>query len=140
MVCGAAFAWASMAVPACNRIWSRVKLTISAAMSVSRMRLSEAERFSVVTWRFAMVDSNRFWSAPSLPRRAETDAIAASTSVAAVAFWDVHELADAEHSAVGDNIVVRHARDAATQARVRDALHHSLDAWWQFFDGIHAAI
>jgi pyrroloquinoline-quinone synthase len=58
----------------------------------------------------------------------------------AVAFWDVHELADAEHSAVGDNIVVRHARDAATQARVRDALHHSLDAWWQFFDGIQAAI
>ena len=58
----------------------------------------------------------------------------------AVAFWDVHELADAEHSAVGDNIVVRHAVDAATQARVRDALHHSLDAWWQFFDGIQAAI
>jgi pyrroloquinoline-quinone synthase len=58
----------------------------------------------------------------------------------AVEFWDVHELADAEHSAVGDNIVVRHALDAATQARVRDALHHSLDAWWQFFDGIQAAI
>ena len=46
----------------------------------------------------------------------------------------------AEHSAVGDNIVVRHATDAATQARVRDALQHSLDAWWQFFDGIQAAI
>jgi pyrroloquinoline quinone (PQQ) biosynthesis protein C len=26
------------------------------------------------------------------------------------------------------------------QARVRDALQHSLDAWWQFFDGIQAAI
>ena len=58
----------------------------------------------------------------------------------AVEFWDVHEIADAEHSAVGDHIVVRHATDAATQARVRDALQHSLDAWWQFFDGIHAAI
>ena len=58
----------------------------------------------------------------------------------AVEFWDVHELADAEHSAVGDNIVVRHAIDAATQARVRDALQHSLDTWWQFFDGIQAAI
>jgi pyrroloquinoline quinone (PQQ) biosynthesis protein C len=58
----------------------------------------------------------------------------------AVAFWDVHEVADAEHSEVGDNIVVRHATDAATQARVRDALQHSLDAWWQFFDGIQAAI
>ena len=58
----------------------------------------------------------------------------------AVEFWDVHEIADAEHSAVGDHIVVRHATDAATQARVRDALQHSLDAWWQFFDGIQAAI
>jgi pyrroloquinoline-quinone synthase len=58
----------------------------------------------------------------------------------AVEFWDLHETADAEHSQVGDNIVVRHATDAATQARVRDALQHSLDAWWQFFDGIQAAI
>jgi pyrroloquinoline-quinone synthase len=58
----------------------------------------------------------------------------------AVAFWDIHEVADAEHSDVGDHIVVRHATDAATQTRVRDALQHSLDAWWQFFDGIQAAI
>lgn len=61
-------------------------------------------------------------------------------SRAAVEFWDIHEMADAEHSDVGDNIVVRHATDAATQARVRDALQHSLDAWWQFFDGIQAAL
>ena len=58
----------------------------------------------------------------------------------AVEFWDIHEMADAEHSEVGDNIVVRNATDAAIQARVRDALQHSLDAWWQFFDGIQAAI
>jgi len=58
----------------------------------------------------------------------------------AVEFWDLHEMADADHSDVGDNIVVRHATDAAIQARVRDALQHSLDAWWQFFDGIQAAI
>ena len=58
----------------------------------------------------------------------------------AVEFWELHEEADAEHSEVGDNIVVRHATDAAIQARVRDALQHSLDAWWQFFDGIQAAI
>ncbi len=58
----------------------------------------------------------------------------------AVEFWDVHEMADADHSDVGDHIVVRHATDAAMQARVRDALQHSLDAWWQFFDGIQAAI
>jgi len=58
----------------------------------------------------------------------------------AVEFWDLHEMADADHSDVGDNIVVRHATDAAIQARVRDALQHSLDAWWQFFDGIQAAL
>ncbi len=58
----------------------------------------------------------------------------------AVEFWDVHEVADAEHSDVGDHIVVRHATDAAIQARVRDALQHSLDAWWQFFDGIQTAL
>jgi pyrroloquinoline-quinone synthase len=58
----------------------------------------------------------------------------------AVGFWDIHEMADADHSDVGDHIVVRHATDAAMQSRVRDALQHSLDAWWQFFDGIQAAI
>jgi pyrroloquinoline-quinone synthase len=58
----------------------------------------------------------------------------------AVAFWDIHEMADADHSDVGDHIVVHHATDAAIQARVRDALQHSLDAWWQFFDGIQAAL
>ena len=58
----------------------------------------------------------------------------------AVAFWDVHEVADADHSDVGDHIVIRHATDAAIQARVRDALQHSLDAWWQFFDGIQASL
>jgi len=58
----------------------------------------------------------------------------------AVAFWDIHEMADADHSDVGDHIVVHHATDAAMQARVRDALQHSLDAWWQFFDGIQAAL
>jgi pyrroloquinoline-quinone synthase len=61
-------------------------------------------------------------------------------SRAAVEFWDIHEMADAEHSDVGDHIVVHHAIDAATQARVRDALQHSLDAWWQFFDGIQTVI
>src|SRR3954464_3875901 len=35
---------------ACDRICDRVKLTISCAMSVSRMRLSDAERFSTATF------------------------------------------------------------------------------------------
>jgi len=38
-----------------------VKETISDAMSVSRIRLSDADRFSAVTERFEIVCSNRFW-------------------------------------------------------------------------------
>src|SRR5699024_7650811 len=49
------FAWASMEVPAWERICARVKLTISDAMSVSRIRLSEAERFSTDTLMFLTV-------------------------------------------------------------------------------------
>jgi pyrroloquinoline-quinone synthase len=57
-----------------------------------------------------------------------------------VAFWDVHEQADAEHSDVGDHIVVRFADTAELQQRVRRAVDCSLDHWWQFFDGIERAI
>ena len=45
IVCGTAFACASMAVPACKRIWSLVKLTISSDMLVSTIWDSEADRF-----------------------------------------------------------------------------------------------
>lgn len=55
---------------------------------------------------------------------------------AAVAFWDVHEVADAEHSDVGDGIVVAHAATGAARAGIRRAVHTSLAMWWQFFDGI----
>ncbi len=58
----------------------------------------------------------------------------------AVAFWDVHEQADAEHSDVGDHIVVRFATSDEVQARVRTALERSLEVWWQFFDGIARAL
>ncbi len=57
-----------------------------------------------------------------------------------VEFWSLHEIADAEHSSVGDSIVVHHATGAEVQRRVRAALQHSLDAWWQFFDGIQASL
>jgi pyrroloquinoline-quinone synthase len=52
----------------------------------------------------------------------------------AVAFWDVHEMADAEHSDVGDHIVVRHATTDAVQTGVREAVRTSLLMWWLFFD------
>jgi pyrroloquinoline-quinone synthase len=59
---------------------------------------------------------------------------------AAVAFWDVHEHADREHSAIGDHIVVRMATTPALQADVRRAVMRSLELWWRFFDGIARAI
>jgi pyrroloquinoline-quinone synthase len=59
---------------------------------------------------------------------------------AQVAFWDVHEHADREHSAVGDHIVVRLATTAELQGAVREAVARSLELWWRFFDGIAAAI
>ncbi len=60
-------------------------------------------------------------------------------SDAAVAFWDVHELADAEHSDVGDHIVVRYATTEERRVAIRRAVHTSLDLWWQFFDGMDRA-
>ena len=54
-------------------------------MSVSRMRLSDAARFSVVVCRFSISDSNRFCSAPMLPRAVDTLLIAASSAPRAVA-------------------------------------------------------
>jgi len=57
-----------------------------------------------------------------------------------VAFWDVHEIADADHSDVGDHIVVKHATTAAERDRVRDALERSLETWWSFFDGIERSL
>ncbi len=57
-----------------------------------------------------------------------------------VAFWDVHEIADRDHSDVGDHIVVRFATSDEWQERVHAAVRQSLDQWWQFFDGIELAI
>ncbi len=53
-----------------------------------------------------------------------------------VAFWDIHEQADREHSAIGDHVVVRMATSAGLQERVRRAVARSLETWWRFFDGI----
>ena len=58
----------------------------------------------------------------------------------AVAFWDIHEQADREHSAIGDHVVVRMATTPALQAGVRRAVARSLELWWQFFDGIARAV
>jgi hypothetical protein len=78
-------ACASIAVPACDRIWFFVNSTISDAMSVSRIRLSDAVTFSTATLRLLIVCSNRFWYAPRLARAVETPLIAVSSAV--IAFW-----------------------------------------------------
>ena len=57
-----------------------------------------------------------------------------------VAFWDVHEHADREHSAIGDHVVVRMATTPELQAGVRRAVARSLELWWRFFDGIAAVV
>jgi len=57
-----------------------------------------------------------------------------------VAFWDVHEHADREHSAVGDHIVVRLATSPTAKTDVKRAVARSLELWWAFFDGIERAI
>jgi pyrroloquinoline-quinone synthase len=58
----------------------------------------------------------------------------------AVSFWDVHEIADQEHSDVGDHIVVQFADTSELQQKVAQAVEISLDRWWGFFDGIESAI
>ncbi len=57
-----------------------------------------------------------------------------------VSFWDVHEIADADHSDVGDHIVIKFASTDAMQQRVLAAVDHSLAMWWQFFDGMEMAM
>ena len=58
----------------------------------------------------------------------------------AVAFWDVHETADREHSDIGRSSVLAHADTPAIRAAVCAAVERSLEAWWSFFDDIERAI
>ena len=57
-----------------------------------------------------------------------------------VAFWDVHEQADREHSAIGDHVVVRLATTPELQAGARRAVARTLELWSRFFDGITTAV
>lgn len=58
----------------------------------------------------------------------------------AVAFWDVHEVADRDHSDIGRSAVIAHADTPELRDRVRQAVERSLDMWWLFFDEIERAI
>jgi pyrroloquinoline-quinone synthase len=57
-----------------------------------------------------------------------------------VAFWDIHEQADSEHSDVGSNIVIRFASSEEVRSQALAALNQSLAKWWHFFDGIERSI
>ncbi|HXW83435.1 MAG TPA: iron-containing redox enzyme family protein [Candidatus Binataceae bacterium] len=56
-----------------------------------------------------------------------------------VAFFDVHEIADRDHSDVGDHILGQMPLSNGDCEKIRAAVGRSLDLWWQFFDGIERA-
>jgi pyrroloquinoline-quinone synthase len=58
----------------------------------------------------------------------------------AVAFWDIHEVADRDHSDIGRSSVIAHADSDDVRSAVRAAVERSLEAWWAFFDDIERAI
>jgi pyrroloquinoline-quinone synthase len=58
----------------------------------------------------------------------------------AVSFWDVHEIADREHSDVGSHIVVRFANSDSMREKVLLAVDRSLERWRGFFDGMQREI
>src|SRR5207249_9958349 len=53
---------------------------------------------------------------------------------AQVAFWDVHEQADPERSAIGDHIVIRLATTPELQAGARPAAARRLGLWCRSLD------
>ena len=144
-------------ISGCNKPHPEVFLRFGEAVGLARAEMTEGRPLpatrALIDW-FELSTKQRSFieAAAAINLAAEGQVVGAFGPMArrlqenyglsreAVEFWDLHELADAEHSKVGDNIVVRHASDAAIQARVFDALQHSLDAWWHFFDGIQAAI
>src|SRR6476620_6250036 len=77
-LCGAWLAWAGIEGPGCCRCCSLVKVTISEAMSTSRMRLSDEVRFSWKGARLLSVCSRRFCTEPKVERASLTPWMAAS--------------------------------------------------------------
>ncbi|HVN90002.1 MAG TPA: iron-containing redox enzyme family protein [Candidatus Binataceae bacterium] len=57
-----------------------------------------------------------------------------------VSFFDVHELADRDHSDVGDHVLSHSEMTEQEKVKVRGAAERSVELWWQFFDGMERAI
>ncbi|MBM4258843.1 MAG: hypothetical protein FJ147_23440 [Deltaproteobacteria bacterium] len=55
------------------------------------------------------------------------------------AFWWVHEEADKEHGGSASETVSKLAKTDEEQRRVRDAVEHTLELLWRFFDGLDLA-
>ena len=55
------------------------------------------------------------------------------------AFWWVHEEADREHGGSAVELVAKLAHTDEEQKRVRDAVDHTLELLWRFFDGLELA-
>src|SRR5882724_12951156 len=71
--CGLELAMANTAVPACTRIWARVRRALSAAKSASRICDWASVRLARVSLSEARLESKVvFWKAPRRPRRPVT--------------------------------------------------------------------
>ena len=81
-----------------------MKFIISLAMSVSRIRLSDADRFSTATLTELMVCSKRFCSAPRSARWVEIAVIAVCTVVLSVMSTRARDVVDESASAVADDV------------------------------------
>ncbi len=55
------------------------------------------------------------------------------------AFWWVHEEADKDHGGGAVELVSKLAQTDEEQQRVRDAVDHTLELLWRFFDGLELA-
>ena len=84
-VCLLAFACASIAVAACCIIWLFAKLLVSVAKSASCILPLAEDKFTAILSRFAIVEVNRFDKAPNSPRRVDTNDIASSIKLIALA-------------------------------------------------------
>lgn len=55
-----------------------------------------------------------------------------------VAFWDLHDRADQEHSGTGVRILGAYVKTPEDKSRVTTAIQMTKDAWWKFYDGFEA--
>jgi pyrroloquinoline-quinone synthase len=128
------------------------RASASRGASFSKRSLSPARRRSFICSSRRRV-TTRSWKAPQRSTSAAEGQVPGAFAPFAralekhygltreqVAFWDIHEEADREHSDVGDHIVARYATTDELQEKIARSLTRSLDTWWQFFDDIERRV